>query len=49
MDAAREAVERYRKLPAKEKKYLKDKGISVSEVLLILFLQISGERTHASR
>jgi hypothetical protein len=49
MDPAREAVECYRKFSAKEKKYLKDKGISVSEVLFILFLQISEERSHASR
>lgn len=41
MDAARKAVERYKKLSTKEKKWLKDNGISTSEVLFIMFLQIS--------
>lgn len=41
LDAAREAVKRYEALSRKEKKRLKDAGIPLSEVLLIMFLQIS--------
>jgi hypothetical protein len=49
IDAARDAVKRYKALPAKEKKRLKDAGIDVSEILTIMFLQISSERQNAPR
>jgi hypothetical protein len=47
-DAARAAVERYKALSRKEKKRLKDANIPLSEILLIMFLQISSERQNAS-
>jgi antitoxin component of RelBE/YafQ-DinJ toxin-antitoxin module len=44
LDAAREAVRIYEQLSDEEKEILKDHGIGVSEVLTIIFLQVSAER-----
>jgi hypothetical protein len=49
MDAAREAVRRYDALSAKERKSLETKGIDISEVLLIMSLQVSDERKNAAK